>query len=63
VAAIPRLGANVERLAAIPGQVPPIGSWPTGCRFAPRCDRVGAECAQRPKLERGVRCWRPIGGA
>lgn len=27
-------------LRGIPGTVPPPGSWPTGCRFAPRCEFV-----------------------
>jgi oligopeptide/dipeptide ABC transporter ATP-binding protein len=59
IAAIPRIGAATERLAAIPGQVPPIGDWPAGCRFAPRCPRVAEVCSRRPPLEDGARCWRP----
>jgi oligopeptide/dipeptide ABC transporter ATP-binding protein len=63
VAAIPRMGTGLKRLAAIPGQVPPIGAWPPGCRFAPRCDRADAVCETRPRLESGARCWRPIRSA
>ncbi|MDT3316387.1 dipeptide/oligopeptide/nickel ABC transporter permease/ATP-binding protein [Microbacterium sp. KSW4-11] len=37
----PREGA---RLSAIPGQVPPPGSWPDGCRFASRCAFVTDSC-------------------
>jgi oligopeptide/dipeptide ABC transporter ATP-binding protein len=61
VAAIPRWGATETRLASIPGQVPPIGNWPSGCRFAPRCGFSDAVCEARPALEAGVRCWRPLG--
>jgi len=34
---MPRLGEEVERLAVIPGVVPPPTAWPVGCRFANRC--------------------------
>ncbi|MGY1602278.1 dipeptide/oligopeptide/nickel ABC transporter permease/ATP-binding protein [Geodermatophilus sp. SYSU D00815] len=33
-----------ERLASIPGTVPPPGSWPTGCRFASRCQFAAEKC-------------------
>jgi peptide/nickel transport system permease protein len=32
------------RLASIPGTVPPPGSWPTGCRFASRCQFAQEQC-------------------
>ena len=32
------------RLASIPGTVPPPGSWPTGCRFAGRCEFAEEKC-------------------
>jgi peptide/nickel transport system permease protein len=32
------------RLASIPGTVPPPGSWPTGCRFATRCQFAQEKC-------------------
>ena len=32
------------RLASIPGTVPPPGSWPTGCRFAGRCQFAQEKC-------------------
>jgi peptide/nickel transport system permease protein len=32
------------RLASIPGTVPPPGSWPTGCRFASRCQFAQDKC-------------------
>ena len=33
------------RLASIPGTVPSPGSWPTGCRFASRCQFAQEKCA------------------
>lgn len=42
--AMPSRGRKGERLAEIEGQVPAPGNWPTGCRFAPRCDRVMPIC-------------------
>jgi peptide/nickel transport system permease protein len=33
-----------DRLASIPGTVPPPGSWPTGCRFASRCRFAREKC-------------------
>jgi oligopeptide/dipeptide ABC transporter ATP-binding protein len=63
VAAIPRMGGASTRLAPIPGQVPPVGSWPAGCRFAPRCAIADQVCAVRPEFDEGVRCWRPLASA
>ncbi|MBR6464064.1 MAG: ABC transporter ATP-binding protein, partial [Verrucomicrobia bacterium] len=37
LAAVPRIGFDVKRLHAIPGQVPPLYDMPQGCRFHPRC--------------------------
>ena len=62
IRSVPDLGAPVERLAAIPGNVPLPGAFPTGCRFHPRCPRAEASCAVTPPelttvLEgRQVRC-------
>lgn len=59
---VPELGHPVARLAAIPGAVPGLGNWPTGCRFAPRCPIAKPECTARPpelvEVETGrwVRC-------
>jgi oligopeptide/dipeptide ABC transporter ATP-binding protein len=62
VAAIPRIGAGLRRLTSIPGQVPPIGFWPAGCRFAPRCAFADEVCDARPDFDEGVRCWCPLAG-
>ena len=59
---VPKLRGNVERLPAIPGNVPRIGNFPPGCRFAPRCPVARPECsAAAPELievepKRWVRC-------
>jgi oligopeptide/dipeptide ABC transporter ATP-binding protein len=37
---VPQLGANVQRLATIPGTVPNPARFPTGCKFHPRCHRT-----------------------
>jgi peptide/nickel transport system permease protein len=38
--------AAAAMLPTIPGTVPAPGSWPTGCRFRPRCAYAEQECAQ-----------------
>lgn len=59
---VPKLGGNAERLTTIPGNVPRLGNFPPGCRFAPRCPVARPECSQKmPELvevEQGrfVRC-------
>ena len=63
MAAVPRPDAPRERLAAIPGQVPPATAWPAGCRFNPRCPFAWEKCrAEMPPLlpageGREARCW------
>ncbi|MEI8190067.1 MAG: ABC transporter ATP-binding protein [candidate division NC10 bacterium] len=42
--ALPRLGAEVERLDTIGGQPPDLRNLPKGCSFAPRCSRVMDIC-------------------
>jgi oligopeptide/dipeptide ABC transporter ATP-binding protein len=42
--AMPRVGAVRERLAVIPGTVPPPTAWPTGCRFRDRCPYSWDRC-------------------
>jgi len=59
---VPKLGANVARLSSIPGSVPNLGSYPTACRFHPRCPKARADCSEKaPELievepQRWVRC-------
>ena len=47
---LPKIGSE-ERLAVIPGVVPPAGKFPTGCVFAPRCKYATEKChACKPDL-------------
>ena len=62
IKSVPNLDVQVARLSAIPGQVPQLGSFPSGCRFHPRCPYVKSECSRTtPQLlevepQRWVRC-------
>jgi oligopeptide/dipeptide ABC transporter ATP-binding protein len=70
MASVPKLGSDADRLSAIPGNVPRIGNFPPGCRFAPRCPRAKPECSNAvPELieveaGRWVRCpfWKTSEG-
>ena len=42
--AMPRVGQSLERLAVIPGTVPPPTAWPSGCRFRDRCPYAWERC-------------------
>ncbi len=59
---VPKLSGGANRLSAIPGNVPRIGNFPPGCRFAPRCPIAKPECSEKiPELVevepgRFVRC-------
>jgi len=44
--AMPRVGGEAERLATIPGTVPPPTAWPAGCRFRDRCPYAWDRCAR-----------------
>jgi oligopeptide/dipeptide ABC transporter ATP-binding protein len=51
LAAMPRVGQERERLATIPGTVPPPTAWPTGCRFHDRCSYAWERCStEHPPL-------------
>jgi oligopeptide/dipeptide ABC transporter ATP-binding protein len=62
---VPKLSGNEQRLKAIPGNVPTLGNFPSGCRFYPRCPSAHPECANTmPQLvevepQRWVRCLYP----
>jgi len=62
MASVPKLSGGATRLTAIPGNVPRIGNFPPGCRFAPRCPIAKPECSNAiPELVevepgRWVRC-------
>ncbi|MDA1275204.1 MAG: ABC transporter ATP-binding protein [Verrucomicrobia bacterium] len=61
---VPKLGAQANRLTAIPGTIPRIGEPPPGCRFHPRCAISIPECSREPPAidevlaNRSVRCPR-----
>jgi peptide/nickel transport system ATP-binding protein len=49
--AMPQVGQERERLATIPGTVPPPTKWPKGCRFHDRCQYAWDRClAEHPPL-------------
>jgi peptide/nickel transport system ATP-binding protein/oligopeptide transport system ATP-binding protein len=56
---VPKLAGGASRLSAIPGNVPRIGNFPPGCRFAPRCPIAKPECSENiPDLvEVEAGCW------
>lgn len=52
-----------RRLASIPGSVPPLGHFPSGCVFRNRCVRETEICATEPTLESNgslAACWHPL---
>lgn len=62
-AAPTRASFRLDRLAAIPGTVPPLGSVPSGCPFHPRCSQALDICRESlpPETVRNghrVLCWR-----
>jgi peptide/nickel transport system ATP-binding protein len=69
IGATPIPGADrAERLADIPGLVPPLNDLPQGCAFAPRCKRAMDRCWRerplltRPAPDRLVACFAAEGG-
>jgi len=70
LAAIPEHNRGARRLSALRGMVPGRDDRPSGCWFAPRCDRADDACrAAHPALAHiagpidvaRVRCIKPIG--
>jgi len=67
--AIPRLGRPAhEILPVVEGRPPDLSHLPTGCAFAPRCDRADEKCRTAvPHLEdptggtHRFACWHPCG--
>jgi peptide/nickel transport system ATP-binding protein len=62
LAAVPRLGAKLGRLASIPGRLPDLRDRIAGCRFQPRCPFAVEACAApqalAPVESRSLRCHR-----
>src|SRR6266550_4583363 len=51
LSAMPQVGHERERLATIPGTVPPPTAWPQGCRFHDRCPYAWERCStEHPPL-------------
>ncbi len=56
-----------RRLDVIPGAVPALDKFPSGCRFRGRCIAETPSCAQPPEIAAAsdghtFKCWNPIGG-
>jgi oligopeptide/dipeptide ABC transporter ATP-binding protein len=52
-----------RHLPAIPGTVPGLGEFPSGCPFRTRCPRADAVCEEMPALAgdgHSVACWHPV---
>lgn len=66
---IPREHTAPGSLIGIPGAVPSVAHYPSGCRFHPRCDRRGEPCAAivpalvRPETGGELACHFPGGAA
>jgi peptide/nickel transport system ATP-binding protein len=60
---IPKLREKKDKLYAIKGNVPTPGTMPTGCRFAPRCEKAIDKCwDQEPSVVKVTNyhhtaCW------
>ncbi|MHB8323739.1 MAG: ABC transporter ATP-binding protein [Candidatus Dormibacteria bacterium] len=55
--------APAGQLPTIPGSVPALGGFPSGCVFRGRCSREQARCQEVPALvggEHQVACWYPV---
>lgn len=68
LAATPSATTRVDRLDAIPGQIPMAGDMPAGCVFAPRCAFAREACGQLPSLQEisrnhRLRCFYPLEAA
>lgn len=59
-AADPHAPREEARLRAIPGQVPPPGEWPKGCRFAARCTFATDACRASVIALRDVAAEHPV---
>jgi len=55
ISSIPSADNTDRRFGLIPGSVPRIGHWPTGCHFHPRC-----EYAQQGRCDTGTLALEPV---
>ncbi|MHA3916178.1 ABC transporter ATP-binding protein [Halovulum sp. GXIMD14793] len=65
IASLPAMAKPGMPLTQIPGTTPSLLSLPSGCPFAPRCDRNTQACEQKPEMtmhdKRGWQCFHPVG--
>lgn len=66
IACIPRPDTRKGTLSGIPGTVPAVSAYPSGCRYHPRCHRAQGPCrdtvpALTPRLSGVVACLFPEG--
>ncbi|MGP1394253.1 MAG: ABC transporter ATP-binding protein [Inquilinaceae bacterium] len=65
IASLPATAEPGRPLRQIPGTTPSLLSLPSGCPFAPRCDRASAACGTDPALhregDRAYACFHPVG--
>jgi oligopeptide/dipeptide ABC transporter ATP-binding protein len=63
IRSVPMVGRRVDRLYSIEGQPPSLLNPPSGCRFAPRCEKAMHRCLTDypPEIDLGeghkVTCW------
>lgn len=63
IRSVPVVGRRVDRLYSIEGQPPSLLNPPSGCRFAPRCEKAMRRCLTHypPEIALGeghkVACW------
>jgi len=65
VDAIPDAATPPGALRAIPGTVPGLGRFPSGCVFRDRCWKATDKCHEEPSLTKepqAFACWHPIAG-
>ena len=66
LACMPRMREGSTRQAGVEGNVPRVDHWFDGCRFAPRCAHIHADCRARSvdmsavRLTQSVRCLYPL---
>ena len=65
IGSLPAMTKPGSPLKQIPGTTPSLLSLPSGCPFAPRCQRATEICQRAPEMvthgDRGWRCFDPVG--
>ena len=65
IGSLPAMTKPGSPLKQIPGTTPSLLSLPSGCPFAPRCQRATDTCQIEPEMtiygDRGWRCFDPVG--